>query len=125
VGPTPAHLGAAAQAGQQAATIATVNSRHPLEARLRAWHSTQEQLRMESLRRAFGVAEPVRRAMELKVTVDGSWTPMALGGGCGRSVHEDILRGTDTSVEWEDVFTGEGQLGAVGMHEEMERKLRM
>lgn len=80
---------------------------------------------MESLRRTFGVAEPVRRGMELKITRDGEWRPMALGGGARANVHEDILQGRDASIEWEDVFTGEEQRAAVGVHEEMERKLKM
>ncbi|KAI1644361.1 proteasome maturation factor UMP1 [Daldinia decipiens] len=101
-------------------------SRHPLEARLKAWESTQEALRMESLRRTFGMAEPIRRGMELKITRNGEWRPLALGGGAGiKSVHEDILRGREATLDWEDVFTGEEQRSAVTMHEEMERKLKI
>ncbi|KAJ2988648.1 hypothetical protein NUW58_g3864 [Xylaria curta] len=48
-------------------------SRHPLESRLKAWEATQESLRMESLRKTFGMAEPIRRGMELKITREGSW----------------------------------------------------
>lgn len=99
-------------------------SAHPLEARLRAWEATHDALRMHSLRRTFGIAEPVRRAMELKMVRDGEWRPMALGPALP-SVHEDILRGRDDSVTWEDVFTGEETRGLVGFHDEMERKLRM
>lgn len=80
---------------------------------------------MESLRRTFGIAEPIRRGMELKITRDGEWRPMALGGSTGGSVHEEILKGKEASVEWEDVFTGEEQRAAVPMHEEMERKLKI
>ncbi|KAI1322303.1 proteasome maturation factor UMP1-domain-containing protein [Xylariaceae sp. FL0255] len=107
-------------------------SRHPLEARLKAWESTQEALRMESLRKTFGIAEPIRRGMELKITRDGSWRPACLGGAVGvggstgtAAVHEDILMGREATLDWEDVFTGEEQRGAVGVHEEMERKLKI
>ncbi len=103
-------------------------SAHPLEARLRNWEATQENLRMESLRRTHGMAEPIRRGMELKIVRDGVWRPMALGGaagGGGASVHEDILRGKDDSLTWEDVFTGEERAAAVGFHEEMEKKCRV
>lgn len=101
-------------------------SRHPLESRLKAWQSTQETLRMETLRKTFGVAEPIRRGMEAKIVGEGSWRPAALGGGPGKnSLHEDILSGRDASVDWEDVYTGEEQRSAVGIHEEMERKLKM
>jgi proteasome maturation protein len=107
---------------------APIDSAHPLEARLKAWQATQESLRMESLRRTFGIAEPVRRGMELKIVRDGEWRPAVLGGGAGGlpSVHEDILRGRDESVTWEDVYGGGVELRAVvGVHEEMERKLKM
>jgi proteasome maturation protein len=101
-------------------------SAHPLESRLKAWESTREALRMET-RRAYGVAEPVRRQMELRITREGEWKPMALGGGPGGmgSVHEDILAGRDDTITWEDVFTGEEGRAVVGVHEEMERKVKM
>ncbi|CAJ2512167.1 Uu.00g051820.m01.CDS01 [Anthostomella pinea] len=112
------------------ATADTPASRHPLEARLKAWEATQENVRMESLRKTFGMAEPIRRGMELKITREGAWRPMALGGqgvggAHGSSVHEDVLRGREAFVDWDDVFTGEEQRGAVGVHEEMERKLKI
>jgi hypothetical protein len=59
---------------------------------------------MEMLRRQFGIAEPVRRGMELKITEAGEWRPAALGRSSG--VHKDILEGRDTEIGWEDVFTG-------------------
>lgn len=63
---------------------------------------------MEGLRRAYGIAEPVRRGMELKIVRDGTFKPAVLGGGRGGNVHEDILvlGGRDTEVGWEDVFQG-------------------
>jgi len=110
----------------------TTVSRHPLEARLKAWELTQENLRMESLRKTFGMAEPIRRGMELKITREGSWRPACLGGAVGVSgstgtaaIHEDILMGREATLNWEDVYTGEDQRGAVGVHEEMERKLKI
>lgn len=87
---------------------------------------------METLRRTFGMAEPIRRGMELKIAREGEWRPMALGGGAGGnsgaglgSVHEEILAGKDDTITWEDVFTGEEGRAAVGVHDEMERKLKM
>ena len=114
-------VGPSAASGQAAAPP----SAHPLEARLRAWQATQDEVRMRTLRKTFGVAEPVRRGMELRLTrgADGL-RPSALGGG-RPGVHEDILLGRDASVDWEDVFTGEDNAGAVGFHDEMERKLKM
>lgn len=65
-------------------------------------------MKMESLRRAYGMAEPIRRGMELKIVRDASFVPMALGGPRrnGGNVHEDILTlgGRDTELGWEDVF---------------------
>ncbi|ROW05521.1 hypothetical protein VSDG_00261 [Cytospora chrysosperma] len=109
----------------QTTTSTAPASAHPLESRLKQWESTQEGLRMDMLRKAYGIAEPIRRGMELKITHDGEWRPMALGGSSQPSVHEDILRGRDSSVSWEDIYTGEEQRSAVGMHDEMERKLKM
>ncbi|KAK6075070.1 proteasome maturation factor UMP1 [Seiridium cupressi] len=115
VGPAPSHL----------STPDAPISRHPLESRLKAWQATQESVRMETLRKTFGIAEPIRRGMEAKIVSEGSWRPAALGGAGKNSVHEDILGNRDTSVDWEDVYTGEDQRSAVGIHEEMERKLKM
>lgn len=65
---------------------------------------------MEGLRRVYGMAEPIRRGMELKIVRDSSWTPMMLGGPRrnGGNLHEDILvlGGRDTEIGWEDVFHG-------------------
>lgn len=79
---------------------------------------------MEGFRRTFGIAEPIRRGMELKITREGEWRPLALGGGLP-SVHEDILKGREDVITWEDVYTGEEQRAAVPVHDEMERKLRV
>lgn len=100
------------------------SSAHPLEARLKNWEATQEAVRMESLRRAFGIAEPIRRGMELKIVREGEWRPLALGNNLP-SVHEDILRGREDMITWEDVFTGEETRGVAGVHDEMEKKLKM
>lgn len=63
---------------------------------------------MESLRRAYGIAEPIRRGMELKIVRDGTFRPAVLGGVKGGNLHEDILvlGGRDTEVGWEDIFQG-------------------
>ncbi|KAG9247082.1 proteasome maturation factor UMP1-domain-containing protein [Calycina marina] len=100
------------------------DSAHPLEARLKAWQETQDTAKMEGLRRTFGIAEPIRRGMELKITREGSWRPAVLGGG-NRGVHEDILMGNDCSIQWEDVFMGEEMRGVLGFHDEVEKKVRM
>ena len=99
------------------------DSAHPLENRLKKWEETQEALKMEGLRRTFGIAEPIRRGMELKIAREGEWRPACLGTGPG--LHEEILRGTDTGITWEDVFKGDEMRSVPGFHEEVERKVRM
>lgn len=99
-------------------------SAHPLEARLKNWEATQEAVRMNTLRRTFGMAEPIRRGMELKIVREGEWRPMALGSGLP-SVHEDILRGREDMISWEDVFTSEETRPVPGVHDEMEKKLKI
>lgn len=79
---------------------------------------------MESLRRTFGIAEPIRRGMELKIVRDGEWRPMALGAGLP-SVHEDILKGREDTITWDDVFTGNETRAVAGFHDEMEKKLKI
>ncbi|KAL5116527.1 hypothetical protein ACEQ8H_005523 [Pleosporales sp. CAS-2024a] len=100
-----------------------LQSAHPLEARLVQWRETQDRVKMEMLRRQFGIAEPVRRGMELKITEAGEWRPAALGRSSG--VHKDILEGRDTEIGWEDVFTGNELREAPDFHTEMEAKLKM
>jgi hypothetical protein len=76
-------------------------------------------MKMEGLRRTFGIAEPVKRGMELRIAGAGEWRPAVLGGGAG--VHSDVLSGRDCEVQWEDVFVGElvlmDELGGMGWDE--------
>lgn len=89
---------------------------------------------MNLLRRNFGIAEPLRRGMELKmVRTADEFRPGVLGAP-GR-VHEEILTGKDCEVSWEDVYAGQdgmrlsanggGDGQGVGWMEEMERKVGM
>ncbi|KAI4094331.1 MAG: hypothetical protein LQ339_007517 [Xanthoria mediterranea] len=98
-------------------------STHPLEARLAAWQSTQDESKMAALRRNFGIGEPVRRGMEIKIAREGEWRPMALGGSAG--VSGDILVGRDAEITWEDVYTGSELREGADFHAEVERKLGM
>lgn len=79
---------------------------------------------MTGLRRTFGIAEPIRRGMELKTVREGEWRPLALGGG-KPSVWEDVLNGREASIGWEDVFDGGEMRQIPAMHDEMERKVKM
>ncbi|KAF2266767.1 proteasome maturation factor UMP1 [Lojkania enalia] len=100
-----------------------LQSSHPLEARLVQWREMQDRLKMEMLRRQFGIAEPVKRGMELKITKEGEWRPVALGGASG--VHRDILEGRDCEIGWEDVFVGNELREVPDFHSEMEARMKM
>ncbi|KAF2199937.1 proteasome maturation factor UMP1 [Delitschia confertaspora ATCC 74209] len=100
-----------------------LQSAHPLEARLTQWRDTQDRVKMEMLRRQFGIAEPVRRGMELKCVKSGEWRPMVLGGSSG--VQKDVLEGRDTEVGWEDVFVGNELRELPDFHTEIEARLKM
>lgn len=103
------------------------SSTHPLEARLKAWRSQQQKLKMEMLRRHYGIAEPVKRQMELQVVSSGEWRPAALGAGQGSAnLHADILEGRDCEITWEDVYTGEsGETANLDFHTEIEQRQKM
>lgn len=78
---------------------------------------------MTMLRREFGIAEPVRRGMELQICRAGEWRPAVLGREAG--VHADVLAGRDLEIGWEDVFRGQAEREAVDFHTEMEGRLGM
>ncbi|KAI5291708.1 hypothetical protein KEM54_001464 [Ascosphaera aggregata] len=84
---------------------------------------------MENLRRLYGISEPIRRGMELKMVRDADIRPTMLSGGAARasSLHEDILvlGGRDTEVMWEDVFTGNELREPPTFHDELEHRLKM
>ena len=80
---------------------------------------------MSLLRREFGIAEPVKRQMELSIVRAGEWRPMCLGGNMGAGLHADILAGRDAEVGWEDVFMGEEMRDMPDFHREMERGFGM
>ncbi|KAF2704484.1 UMP1-domain-containing protein [Pleomassaria siparia CBS 279.74] len=100
-----------------------LQSAHPLEARLVQWRETQDAMKMEMLRRQFGIAEPIRRGMELKIATAGEWRPAVLGPSSG--VHRDILQGRDCEVGWEDVFVGNELREVPDFHTEMEARMKM
>jgi proteasome maturation protein len=81
---------------------------------------------MELLRRQFGIAEPVKRQMELAIVRAGEWRPAVLGNAASAGVHGEILAGRDCEIGWEDVFAGgEEMRDAVDFHAEMEGRFKM
>ncbi|KAF5851491.1 hypothetical protein GGP41_004349 [Bipolaris sorokiniana] len=117
------HTSVAPTASSSSTAPVALQSAHPLEARLVQWRDTQDRLKMEMLRRQFGIAEPVRRGMELKIAEAGEWRPLALGGSSG--VHKDILQGRDCEIGWEDIFTSNELREAPDFHTEIEKKMKM
>ncbi|OXV07675.1 hypothetical protein Egran_04558 [Elaphomyces granulatus] len=120
-------LPAPAPPSSSSSQIAQPASTHPLEARLLAWRATNDGTKMETLRRMYGMAEPIRRGMELKIVRGGNFRPQVLGGPVGGNIHEDILAlgGRDCEVAWEDVFKGDEFREPPSFHDEMEKRLRM
>lgn len=98
-----------------------INNRHPLEARLANWEKNEIDTKMETYRRIFGAAEPIRRTMELQI-VESDFVPRAVGGDARNNIHRDILLGKDTSLDWEDIYTGRDEID-VNFHSEMEKKM--
>ena len=72
---------------------------------------------MEMLHRTYGIGEPVKRMMELRVVDEATWRPGCLGGSAG--VARDVLMGRDTEIGWEDVFGRERVAGGSAGWEEI------
>lgn len=97
------------------------NNRHPLESRLENWEQTQQDLKYETMRRIYGVAEPVRRGMELSLCREGA---RHTGFGMEDGIGSDILRGTDCSLDVKDIWSGREMARGGGYQETMEKRMR-
>ncbi|CAF9914537.1 MAG: hypothetical protein HETSPECPRED_002005 [Heterodermia speciosa] len=101
------------------------SSSHPLEARLVAWKTTQHDLKMQGLRRTYGIAEPVRREMELKDVRTGDAIGASFLRQKGMSLGEEILVGRENEIGgWEGVFEG-GDFREGDFHSELESRAKM
>lgn len=98
-----------------------INSRHPLEPRLSNWQGTQDELKMEGLRRMFGAHEPIRRQMERETVRNHDFRPAVLGGPS--NLHHDILTGRDMSFDLEDIVKHNAVDGVQDFHTELERRM--
>ena len=78
---------------------------------------------MELLRRQFGIAEPVRRGMEMLIVTQAEWRPACMGAG--GNVHADVLAGREAEIDWEDVYQGQEMRDEVPFHGEMEGRFGM
>ena len=78
-----------------------------------AWKTTQHDLKMQGLRRTYGIAEPVRREMELKDVRTGDAIGASFLRQKGMSLGEEILVGRENEIGgWEGVFEGNVVLGS-------------
>lgn len=61
--------------------------------------------------------------MELKIIEETDFKPQVLGGSS--DIHKDILLNKDTSIDWEDVYTGGLESGnnVKDFHTDLEHKM--
>lgn len=101
-----------------------LNGKHPLESRLQSWEETQQKRQLEQYRQIFGVAEPMKRMMELKIVEQTDFNPLS---DYNTSIHRDILTNKDSTVDWEDVYPGTGLSSGMmvgdDIHTKIEKKL--
>lgn len=102
-----------------------INNRHPIESRILSWEATQTKMKMETHRRMFGMADPVKREMELAIVENSEFVPTVLGSTS--HIHSDILRNKDWSVDWEDIYSDHTSSGLINnnIHTQMESRLNI
>lgn len=108
-----------------------INNRHPIEARILHWDENSQRLQMETRRRLLGMADPIKREMELALVQQSEFRPLVLGGSS--RIHSDILQNKDCSVDWEDVYPVSSDLllhtapasAATALHSELEAVLHV
>ncbi|KAG5513859.1 hypothetical protein PMAC_000481 [Pneumocystis sp. 'macacae'] len=80
-----------------------MDSYHPLEVALNSWEHKMYNLKMQSLDRIFGISEPIRRKMELKI-LDSGFRSLIFGKPS--NIHHDILNGNDSDIDIDEIFFG-------------------
>ncbi|CDO95188.1 unnamed protein product [Kluyveromyces dobzhanskii CBS 2104] len=99
-----------------------LNDRHPLEARVRNWDETQRKRQLEQYRQIFGIAEPMKRVMELKLVESSDFNPLNQS-----NLHRDILMNKEASIDWEDVYPNSdftsGMMVADDIHTKIEKRM--
>ncbi|CCK68027.1 Ump1p KNAG_0A03440 [Huiozyma naganishii CBS 8797] len=98
--------GDALRSGAAGAPLATqMNGRHPLEQRVAKWEETQRKRQWEQYRQVFGVAEPMRRKMELSIVEATDFHP-ARNDGAPTASHQGSMH--------RDILLNKGRRGHVG-----------
>ncbi|KZV74765.1 proteasome maturation factor UMP1 [Peniophora sp. CONT] len=88
--------------------------------RMEKWDETQDNLRLTMHRNLYGVAAPMMQLMERKLVSYNPHMPTMKRS----NVHLDVLRGTDDTLDVTDFMQNETG-PSMGIHAEMEKKLRM
>lgn len=114
------------QNGGTVSMASQLNDRHPLESRLKNWNETQHNRNLEQYRQIFGIAEPMKRVMELNIVESTDFKPLNVNGHS--SIHNDILMNRDSSIDWEDIYPGtglqiSGNMVGDDIHTQIERKV--
>ncbi|ORX37266.1 proteasome maturation factor UMP1 [Kockovaella imperatae] len=85
----------------------------PLQARLEKWSSTQHDMQQTMHRNTFGLALPLRTAMEMRIVTQSphhpsmiAATPSSLPLGGGPNLAAEILAGTDETLDVADFMVG-------------------
>lgn len=117
--PSAPGLPDAFRAGGPLSLTSTVNGRHPLESRIKEWDATQMQLQTEIRRRMHGLADPLKREMDLAMVSKSSVRP----GLNNSNVHLDILNNKDYSIDWEDIYSDSNKFDTI--HTTMESQGRI
>ncbi|CCH59275.1 hypothetical protein TBLA_0B04380 [Henningerozyma blattae CBS 6284] len=103
-----------------------LNDRHPLEARLNNWEDTQFNRQMNQYRQIFGISEPMKKIMDLKLVENTHFNPL---NNNAQNIHKDILLNKDCSIDWEDIYTDGfngsdiSMLGGSDMHSKIEHNV--
>ncbi|CAI5759196.1 unnamed protein product [Candida verbasci] len=103
-----------------------INNQHPLESRINNWEANEYDNKLEMYRRVFGSGEPIKRTMDLKIIEEvDQYKPSLLSNG--NSLHKDVLLNKDTSIDWDDIYTGGFANGdnVKDFHSEMEKRLNI
>lgn len=105
-----------------------IGNKHPLETRISEWDQTQRDRQLEQYRQIFGIAEPMKRVMELEIIEKTDFNPL----NNASSIHKDILLNKDTSIDWEDIYKNNGSTGVSSsnmvnndIHTQIENKLQL
>ncbi|WWD18627.1 hypothetical protein CI109_103080 [Kwoniella shandongensis] len=105
---------------KSAAQTVSAENVSPLQARLEKWATTQQQLQQNLQRNTFGLAVPLRQAMELKLVSESLHNPLLenssssgipLGGSHNLSL--EILQGKDESLEENEFMGGDKSMAEV------------